>query len=137
MIERLLAEAQRLYFRSEAGIAALPVASRPAIFAARLIYGEIGARVRANGCDSVTRRAYTRGHRKLALGGAAVARAGIVSFLPRSAVLHAPPLPETAFLVEAARRGSAEPARVDHLTAIFADLRRRDFERLDALRARV
>ncbi len=136
VVTRLLAEAQRLYFRSEAGIAALPATSRPAIYAARFIYGEIGSCVRANGFDSVSMRAYTRTRRKIALGGAAFARAGIASLLPRSAVLHAPPLPETAFLVEAARRGGVAPARVDHLTAIFSDLRRRDAERLTAMRVR-
>jgi phytoene synthase len=84
----------------------------------------------------VTRRAVTSGRRKAALAGAAVLRAGAASMMPRDAVLHAPPLPETAFLVAAA----AAPERVgesraESLTAIFAELRRRDMERMSSLRA--
>jgi phytoene synthase len=136
VVRRLLAEARRLYFRAEAGVAALPPAARPAIFAARLIYAEIGERVRAADYDSVTGRAVTSPGRKLALAAEAALRAGAVSMMPRSPVLHAPPLPETAFLVAAAARAPAgAPARADHLTAIFAELRRRDGERAAALRA--
>lgn len=138
VVGRLLSEAQRLYYRSEAGIAALPVGARPAIFAARLIYAEIGVRIRAVGDDAVTRRARTGRVCKLALAGVSLARAGVVTMLPQSAVLHAPPLPESAFLVRAAARAPLrQDARADQLTAIFADLRRRDFERAGALRARV
>ncbi len=134
VVRRLLAEAQRLYFRAEAGIAALPPSARPAIFAARLIYAEIGARVRDAGHDSLSRRAVTSPGRKLALAAEAILRAGAASVMPRSSVLHAPPLPETAFLVAAAARAPAA-GRADHLTAIFAELRRRDAERMSAFRA--
>jgi len=137
ILRRLLTEADRLYLRSEAGIRALPPRARPAIFAARLIYAEIGATLRSNGWDSVTRRATTGRGAKLRLAAVAAARATSVSLMPQSAVLHAPPLPETAFLVAAAARPSRLPQRADTLTAIFADLRRRDAERIDALRARV
>jgi 15-cis-phytoene synthase len=136
LTRRLLAEAARLYLRAEAGISALPLAGRPAIFAARLIYAEIGSVLRARGFDAVTGRAVTGPGRKAALAAEALARAAAASLMPQSAVLHAPPLPETAFLVAAAARAPATPARADHLTAIFADLRRRDTERLAALRAR-
>lgn len=132
--ERLLAEAQRLYFRAEAGITALPLATRPAIFAARLVYADIGGLVRRAGFDAVTRRACTTRGRKLALLGTALARTATASALPQSAVLHAPPLPEAAFLVSAARVPDRTPARADHLTAIFAGLRHRDAERLTPLR---
>ncbi len=137
LVARLLSEANRLYYRSEAGIAALPATSRPAIFAARLIYAEIGARLRTQGYDSITRRAVTSHRRKIALAGSALARAGMACVMPRSAVLYAPPLPETAFLVEAARSNAVrDPARADHLTDIFTELRRRDAERSLAFRAR-
>lgn len=136
VIRRVVAEAQRLYDRSEAGIAALPLGVRPAIFAARLIYAEIGTCLRAGGYDSVTRRAVTSGRRKLVLAGGAVLRAAAVTALPQSAVLHAPPLPETAFLVTAAARPETAPARADHLTTIFADLRRHDLRRISAGQAR-
>lgn len=133
---RLLAEAQRLYFRAEAGITALPLASRPAIFAARLIYAEIGACIRRAGCDSITARAQTSRGRRRVLATAALVRTGVTSVLPQSAVLYAPPLPETAFLVAAAARAT-RPVRADRLMAIFADLRRRDGERASHLRARI
>ena len=54
---RLLAEAARLYARSGAGLAALPLDCRPAIAAARNIYSAIGAKVAAAGFDGVSRRA--------------------------------------------------------------------------------
>ena len=110
VVARLLAEADRLYARAEAGIAALPADCRPAIRAAGLIYAEIGRAVAENGHDAVTRRARVGTARKLAL----LARAG----LPAHAApgLPEPPLPATAFLVEAvplAEAGvpPAEPAR--------------------------
>ncbi|WP_112320757.1 15-cis-phytoene synthase [Oceanibium sediminis] len=108
VIHRLLAEAQRLYYRAEAGVAALPRGCRPAIFAARLIYAAIGAEVRRNEYDSINHRAHTSTARKLRLVGRAYAATGVTLLMPRSAVLHAPALPETAFLVNAARR---EPVR--------------------------
>jgi 15-cis-phytoene synthase len=92
--------------------------------------------IRARGYDSVTRRAVTTPGRKVALAARAAAAATATTVLPQSARLHAPPLPETVFLVEAAARRAAAPARADHLTAIFAGLRRRDAQRLGALRAR-
>lgn len=137
ILRRLLAEADRLYIRAEAGVRALPTQTRPAILAARLIYAEIGTDLRAAGWDSVTRRATTSRRTKLRLATVAAARAGTLSLMPQSAVLHAPPLPETAFLVAAAARAPQRAERADTLTAIFADLRRRDAERIDALRARM
>jgi phytoene synthase len=135
VVRRLLAEARRLYQRAETGIAALPPAVRPGIFAARLIYAEIGARIAAAGHDSVSRRAVVPTRRKAALAAQAALRAGATLVTPLSPFLHAPPLPETAFLVAAAARGRAA-VRADQLTAIFAELRRRDAERGAALRAR-
>ncbi len=137
VIARLLREAGRLYDRAEAGIPRLPLSARPAIFAARLIYGEIGARVHAAGCDSVTRRAVTSRRRKLALAATAFGRAGAATLLPQSAVLHAAPLPETAFLVQAAARPAERPGRAEHITGIFASLAARDMARADDFRARV
>jgi 15-cis-phytoene synthase len=134
--ERLLAEADRLYARAEAGISALPLAAQPAIFAARYLYAEIGAVIRARGNDSVSGRAVTSSGRKAALAARAAAAAGATLLLPQSPRLHAPPLPETAFLVAAAARPVARSARADHLTSIFAELRRRDAERLGTLRVR-
>jgi phytoene synthase len=94
---RLLDEADALYQRADAGIAGLPAPCRPAIRAARLIYAEIGAHVRAAGGDSVTQRAFTTRGRKLVLAAQALR-----SPPARREALLAGPLAETAFLVDAA-----------------------------------
>ena len=65
VIERLLAEADRLYQRAECGVASLPRDCRLGIQAARLVYGEIGQRLRQSGLDSVSRRAVVGRSRKL------------------------------------------------------------------------
>lgn len=92
---RLLAAADALYARSEAGIGGLPPACRPAIRAARLIYAEIGRELERGGLDPVTTRARVDGRRKAAL----LARA----LMPVRAAASGPValLPEVAFLVEA------------------------------------
>ncbi len=127
MVRRLLAEADRLYLRSEAGIAALPLAARPGIFAARHVYAAIGGAVRRRGCDSVAGRARTGRGRKAALMGLSVWRTGVSVAMPRSAVIYAPPLPETAFLVEAARRPAPPASDWGHgLVEVLAQLEGRD-----------
>ncbi|MDH3459092.1 MAG: phytoene/squalene synthase family protein [Gemmatimonadota bacterium] len=95
VVQRLLEAADRLYERSHAGIASLPARCRPAIRAASAIYRDIGRVIAASDYDSVTRRAYTTGRRKLALAAGALAPR-------RSSALttfHAPPLAEATFLV--------------------------------------
>ncbi len=127
MVRRLLAEADRLYVRAEAGIAALPLSARPGIFAARHIYAAIGGAVRQNGFDSVGPRARTARQRKAALLALSLARTGASAAMPRSAVIYAPPLPETAFLVQAARRDTGRGRERGHgLIEVFAQLESRD-----------
>jgi phytoene synthase len=67
VVDRLLAEADRLYARAAPGIARLPARCRPAIRAARLLYDGIGDAVRQAGFDSVSYRAVVPLGRKLAL----------------------------------------------------------------------
>ncbi len=126
VVRRLLTQAERLYRRSEAGVAALPVACRPGIFAARLIYDGIGGAVRRQGWDSVGARARTTKAQKIGWLGLAVARAGAVSVMPRVAVLHAPPVPEVGFLVQAAARTAPSRGRSDALLGVLAQLEARD-----------
>ncbi|WP_027285627.1 phytoene/squalene synthase family protein [Rubritepida flocculans] len=95
VVARLLAEAQRLYARAEAGIALLPRDCRPAIRAAHRIYAEISAEVARAGFDSVSRRAVVSSARKLAL----VARARLPALGGAEGAAE-PPLPANAFLVE-------------------------------------
>lgn len=130
MLRRLLAEAQRLYLRSEAGIPALPVSARTGIYAARYIYAAIGRDLARSGHDSVTRRAHTGAAQKLGWIGVSALRTGIGLVAPRSPVIYARPLPEVAFLVDAAAH--AEPdegwgtGRTGALLSVLADLKARD-----------
>ena len=126
MVARLLAEADRLYLRSEAGISALPRHARMGIWAARLIYAGIGTQVRRNACDSISVRAHTSKMQKLRW----MAKAGLWAagdmVMPRSAVIFAPPLDETAFLVDAAGRATPERHRTKALLDVLVELRSRE-----------
>jgi len=64
VIERLLSAAEDLYSRSDAGLAQLPLACRPGMRAARLLYAEIGHEVARRRFDSVTQRAVVPWQRK-------------------------------------------------------------------------
>lgn len=126
LTRRLLSEAETLYHRCEAGIPALPLRCRPGIFAARHVYAGIGGAVARQGYDSVTRRGRTTGWQKLGWLGLSVARSAATVALPGSALLHAPPCPEVAFLVEAAARRRARFSRSEALFAALAQLERQD-----------
>ena len=124
--KRLLAQADRLYQRSESGVAALPFACRPGIFAARHIYAGIGTAITRNGHDNITYRARTGSTRKLGWLALSVARTATSAVLPRAAVLHAAPVPEVAFLVSAAARAQPHKGRSDALLSVLAQLEARD-----------
>ncbi|WP_439136797.1 15-cis-phytoene synthase [Roseicyclus sp.] len=127
MVRRLLTEADRLYYRSEAGVKALPIAARPGIFAARHCYDAIGRKLARGGYDSVTCRAFTTRGQKMRLLGWSIMRAGVVSVLPQSPVIYARPLPEVAFLVEAAAHPvDAKAGWGDNLLAVLSQLEARD-----------
>ena len=130
MVSRLLAEARRLYIRSEPGINALPLEARTGIWAARLIYAGIGAEIRRNGHDSVTLRAHTSTLQKAGWMTQSAARAVTGALMPRSAVVYAPPLAEVAFLIDAAgrraERGAWGDGRTGSVLAVLAELRGRD-----------
>jgi len=107
VVARLLAAADALYARADAGIARLPLDCRPGIGAARRLYAEIGAQVARNGHDSVSCRAVVPGRRKLALlarSTAAVVRRGADS-------LH-PTVPAAQFLVDVVAATPRPDARV-------------------------
>ncbi|MGY6547607.1 MAG: 15-cis-phytoene synthase [Roseinatronobacter sp.] len=128
MTARLLREADRLYDRALPGISALPVSCRPGIYAARTIYAGIGDVIRAQGCDSITRRAVTSRGRKLGWLTLAGLRAGASVVTPQMATLYARPQPETAFLVQAATRESERFSRSDTLISALARLRAHDLD---------
>ena len=95
-VREILEAADRLYRRAERGIGQLPVGVRPAIFAARSIYAEIGREIERRRYDSVNQRAVVGGRRKLQL----LARAIRKAFL-RQQCDASPPLKETHFLLDA------------------------------------
>jgi 15-cis-phytoene synthase len=97
VVLKLLEVADGLYASADAGIAMLPADVRPAIYAARFIYADIGRVIRENGGDSVSVRAVVPGSRKAALLG----RALLSTWSSPDSLLHEPPAPETAFLVRA------------------------------------
>lgn len=128
---KLVSDANRLYFRSEPGVAELPFACRPGIFAARNIYAGIGREVRKAGFDNITRRAYTTTGQKIGWLILSSIQAVIATVMPRSAVLYAKPLPECAYLVEAAaeRLPSDNPwgeGRAGEIIAVLAQLKARE-----------
>ncbi len=124
MVRSLIMEANRLYYRSEAGVGALPLACRPGIFAARHIYAGIGGKLTATGYDSISARARTTKGQKIGWLGQSVLRAGLTTVMPRSAVLYAKPLAEVQFLVDATAVGAA-PSRSDSLFEALAALEQR------------
>lgn len=134
LVRRLLREAGHLYARAETGIAALPLSCRPGIYAARHVYAGIGGAVRRNGFDPITTRARTGKGRKLGWLALSTLRAGASTVLPRSALIHAPALPETAFLVDAAADRPAEATDwSDQMLDMLARLKARDIDRRAAL----
>ena len=71
MTRRLLRTANRLYIRGEAGIPALPLSSRPGIYAARHVYAGIGGAIERKRLrhDQLPRPTPTRAQ-KIPLGSA-------------------------------------------------------------------
>lgn len=96
VVLRLITEADRLYDRVGAGVARLPLACRPGINAARLMYAAIGHQVRQAGGDGLTRRARVGAAHKALL----VAR-GVLGLWPAQQGLDAPPLAANQALLDA------------------------------------
>ncbi len=95
VIRRLLETADVLYEHSEAGLCRLPRACRPGMYAARMLYAEIGHEVARRRFDSVSQRAVVRWPRKLCV----IARALLVSQIGRPAGDEGESLPEGDFLI--------------------------------------
>lgn len=128
MVRVLLDEARRLYQRSEAGIGQLPLSSRTGIWAARLIYSGIGTEIQRAKFDSITVRAHTTKAQKIGWLAQAVKRTATTLVMPQPATLFAQPLPEVAFLVDAAGRQERPQGRTQAVIDILTDLAARDAE---------
>lgn len=126
MTARLLQEADRLYIRSEPGIACLPLSCRSGIFAARSIYAGIGHTIRAQGYDSISQRARTGKARKIGWLVTSALRAGLTVVQPTMATLYAKPCREVDFLVAAATDETPRFSRSETLITALARLRAQD-----------
>lgn len=100
VVARLLNEASMLYVRAEPGFLELPASCRSSMWAARLVYAEIGAVIAVRGHDSVSSRATVSATRKAQLLTIALYRARRAVTRPEGADVG--PLAEVAFLVSAA-----------------------------------
>ena len=140
IVQRLLDTADALYDRATLGIAHLPVACRPGIYAARALYAEIGRELERDGLDSVSRRAVVSSRRKLAVLARMLALLQTEWTPARNLATIAGQIEETRFLVEAVAatplRSSAKPVKVRRVRSVedrvvwvidlFARLERRD-----------
>jgi 15-cis-phytoene synthase len=125
---RLLALAEELYIRAEAGIAALPADCRPGMHAARLLYREIGCEVLRRPPAMLGERAVVPASRKAAL----LSRAMYAAIIGAERD-DAPPLEAVRFMIDAVREQVRpvlhvrdEPARIVWLITLFERLERRD-----------
>jgi phytoene synthase len=120
--DRLLGVADELYARVGTGVAGLPLASRPGINAARLLYAAIGHEARRGGVASLARRASVpRGVRALLLVRAAV------TLRPRTGLRDAPPLPANEPLLAAVAAHPGRPvlpSRAEFVIDLFERLGR-------------
>ena len=105
-VQRLLAHADELYARVDAGVALLPLPCRPGINAARYLYAAIGHEVRRRGYDSISRRAVVGRRTKSRL----LARALVMLQPARQHAAH-PPLPATEYLLHAVATTPPAPPR--------------------------
>ena len=139
VIERLLAVAEALYARSDAGIANLPTCCRPGMYAARLLYSEIGRELSRRKFDSVNQRAVVSWRRKARILADAAWAATRTSPAPAAGILE-----EARFLLDAITDTRADSAvyaadsprenarwprledRVAWLVDLFERLERRD-----------
>lgn len=133
MTRRLLARADVLYKRADQAIARLPATVRPAIYAARLLYAEIGAVIAKQKYDSITDRARTTPSRKAWLVGAAMQRAARVTpktDLPITDGINRPLVAAVVNEPVNATFGNKAPQRVkddiNWVIDLFSDLEQRD-----------
>lgn len=132
-VARLLAEAERLYARADAGIDALPVGVRPGIYSARRLYAGIGEELMRGGLNPVVERTVVPRARKRQLLTHAALSSLRSLVVPRDPSAW-PALPETAYLVDAAAKASEEAApswwrvgpRIAATLEMFETLERRD-----------
>jgi len=125
MCQRLLEHAHTLYQRADTGITKLPLACRPGIRAARLIYAEIGAELERTQYQVINNRAIVPVWRKSALLLWAPLSISLKTTAAEQDLLDWPPLQETRFLL-ADVKPVTKFDRVEWLFALFESLRSRE-----------
>jgi phytoene synthase len=127
VIERLIAAANELYARSESGLASLPRACRPGMFAARLLYAEIGHELARCRYDSINQRAVVAPLRKAKI----LVNAVLAAATRRDTGAAGGALHEALFLIDPLPIVSPPPKvrwpRIEDRVAWLVDL----FERLE------
>jgi len=99
MCARLLNLADQLFRRADSGVSLLPLACRPGIRAARIIYSDIGHSIKQQGYMTVHKRAVVPKWRKVALLGWAGLSIPWQENLGMHERLNQPPLRETRYLL--------------------------------------
>jgi len=131
--KRLLGQAQTLYHRSEAGIAFLPPKVRPAMFAARHIYSAIGTEIKKNKYDNINLRAKTNKFTKTKLLAFSTFQSFVSMILPAPATVFAKPLPQTEFLVDAAKiQGTTDLNWSGKFLSVIDQLKNHDQKKMSA-----
>ena len=100
-VKQLLAQADIFYKRAGAGYFSLPKNCRPGIFSAGKIYSQIGKHIAASNYDSIHRRAHTSTIEKFLLILSSVGNSALTTVMPVPSTIHAPPISEVEFLVNA------------------------------------
>jgi phytoene synthase len=148
VIERLLAAAEVLYTDSDAGIACLPAVCRPGMYAARLLYSEIGREVARRKFDSVNQRAVVSWRRKARILADSAVAATRGSVTPSGDIMEearflfgaisAPPSGASVAAADSPRERARWPRvedRVVWLVDLFERLERRDRASQEPVRA--
>jgi len=100
-VKKILAQADFFYKRAGAGYFSLPTDCRPGIFSAGKIYSQIGKHIAASNYDSINKRAYTTTFEKFLLILSSVGNSALTTVMPMPSTIHAPPLSEVKFLLDA------------------------------------
>jgi len=129
-VKKLLNQADFFYKRAGAGYFSLPRDCRPGIFSAGKIYSQIGKHIAASNYDSINKRAYTTTFEKFLLLLSSVGNSALTTVMPIPSTIHAPPISEVNFLVDAVKRPQEDQRsfkeRSRRFLALLYDLERKD-----------
>ncbi len=129
-VKKLLTQADLFYKRAGAGYFSLPKDCRPGILSAGKIYSKIGKHIAASNYDSISRRAYTTTFEKFLLLLSSVGNSALTTVMPIPSTIHAPPISEVSFLVNAVKRPPEDQKsfkeRSRRFISLLFDLERRD-----------